>query len=65
MAALELKLKSEKSKELAGNTTVQIPGGKNLIIETTPGGVEIMNIPIPTGKSWNTRIQVNVSEIDA
>lgn len=39
--------------------------GKNLKIETSPGGEELLNETCPAGKAWSVRIIVEIEETDA
>lgn len=52
-------------KEYSGATKFTIAAGKNLIIETTPSGAEILNTQVPTGKQWNVYLYVCAMETDA
>ena len=49
---------------LAGHQVITIPAGKVLRIETTPGGVEILDVTIPAGKSWTATIRLDIVETD-
>lgn len=50
---------------LQGNGAVQIAAGKRLRIETTPDGEELLDVPVPSGKTWAIRVHVYVDESDA
>ena len=43
-----------------------VPPGKRLKIETSPGGEEILDAAVPAGKKWiNVTICVSGDEVDA
>jgi hypothetical protein len=44
---------------------VSIPVGKSLVVETTPGGEEILKMTCPSGKVWTARVIVEITETDA
>lgn len=44
---------------------VGIAAGQSLIIETSPGGSEVLDVECPTGKAWSARIIVEITETDA
>lgn len=46
----------------SGTAVLEIPAGKNLKIETTPEGEEILNVTVPTGKKWTVNISVSITE---
>jgi len=39
-----------------------VSGGKHLKIETTPGGEEILNEKVPSGKKWIVTISLAIVE---
>ncbi len=43
---------------------VDVPAGKSVKIETTPGGIEILNVVVPAGKRWEVSFGVDVREFD-
>ena len=44
----------------------EVPAGKRYKIETSPRGVDILDIgPVPTGKVWVIRQQISITEEDA
>jgi len=45
-----------------GSTSVSLAAGKNLKIETSPDGEELLNTNVPAGKSWLVSINVYVQE---
>lgn len=60
---MELVDTSQPAKTLrTGRETVVIPGGKNLKIETTPDGQEILNVAIPEGKTWTVQFNIEIFE---
>lgn len=60
---MELVNTSQPAKtQLTGRETVVIPGGKSLKIETTPDGQEILNAPVPTGKTWTVQFNIEIVE---
>ncbi len=42
-----------------------IAPGQSLRIETSPDGVEILNVQCPAGKAWRARVIVEITETDA
>lgn len=60
---MELVDTSQPEKTLrTGRETVVIPGGKNLKIETTPDGEEILNVTVPEGKTWSVQFSLEITE---
>ena len=51
-----------KSGEVDG---YEIPAGRALKIETSPGGDDLLNVTCPAGKVWNAHIRVELTESDA
>ncbi len=45
-------------------TGVVVAAGKSIVIETTPGGLDICNETVPAGKVWTVSIGVNIVETD-
>ncbi len=43
---------------------VIVSAGQTIKIETTPGGVEILNVVVPAGKQWSLNVSVDVRETD-
>jgi len=50
---------------MSGGETFEVTAGKSLKIETSPGGIEILDSQVPRGKTWAVSISVQVSETDA
>lgn len=49
-----------------GSSSFSAVFGKRLKIELSPGGPEILNIAVPSGKKWqNGRIELYFEEVDA
>ena len=48
----------------SGSTSFNIIAGKSLIMETTPNGIDILDIEVPSGKQWKVSISVHVTETD-
>ena len=48
----------------AGSGDFVIATGKTLSIETSPDGVELLNITVPDGKTWTAHVDVTIVEID-
>ena len=48
-----------------GNDTVTVAAGKSLKVETSPGGEELLDEEVPTGKSWDVTVSVYIVETDA
>ena len=47
-----------------GTDTFAMVAGKSLRIETTPGGVEVLDEECPPGKAWAVRVIVEITETD-
>ena len=45
-----------------GQGMVVVPAGKRLVIESTPGGEEVLDAEVPAGKSWEVHISVHINE---
>lgn len=45
-----------------GRDTVVIPAGQRLIIETSPGGSEILDEVVPVGKQWEVIFNIDIIE---
>ncbi len=51
-------------QKVGSEPKVNVPAGKSVKIETTPGGVEILNVVVPAGKRWEVSFGVDVREFD-
>lgn len=50
----------------SGSGSFSAVSGKTLKIELTPGGPELLTIPVPAGKKWqNGKIDLYFEEVDA
>lgn len=45
--------------------SLTLAAGERLMIETSPGGEEYLNIVAPPGKAWNIRVSVSITETEA
>lgn len=51
--------------QLSGSDSgIVVPAGQRLIIETSPGGSEILDVEVPAGKQWILNIGVDIRETD-
>ncbi len=50
------------TKLTAEDGNITVVAGQSLKIETTPGGVELLNDVCPTGKTWKVAISVSIDE---
>ena len=48
-----------------GDDNFQVTAGKSLKIETSPSGMEILNVIVPEGKVWRVTAYVSIVETDA
>jgi len=48
-----------------GEQVFMASAGQFLKIETSPGGVEILNYECPAGKAWTVHVTVSISETNA
>jgi len=52
--------------QLSGHQTgIEVAAGQSLVIETSPGGGEVLDVECPTGKVWSVRVIVEITETDA
>ena len=49
----------------AGHETVALAAGTSMKIETSPNGVEILDVECPAGKAWSVKLDVTITETDA
>jgi len=47
-----------------GDGTFNIPGEQSLIIETSPGGLDVLDEEVPSGKRWIVTIRLSITEQD-
>ena len=40
-----------------------VAAGQTLVIETSPGGVEVLSAECPAGKTWRVSISVSIDEV--
>ena len=45
-----------------GQDTFTVSAGKSLRVETSPDGVEYLNLECPEGKSWKVMVYVSIEE---
>ena len=43
---------------------IVVSAGQQLIIETSPGGTEVLDATVPAGTQWTVTISVDVRETD-
>ena len=48
----------------SGSGEVVVDSGKHLKIETTPGGLDILDVVVPEGKTWKVRIDISIEETE-
>lgn len=58
----ELPARTKKSGEESGIT---LAAGESLVVETTPGGSEILEATVPAGKEWRATVSVSIDETDS
>ena len=44
--------------------SINVTSGKNLKIETSPSGEDILNVEVPAGKNWDIEIWLQIVEND-
>jgi len=60
---MELVDRSQPAKNLlTGRHKITIPAGKSLKIETSPDGEDILNAEVPTGKTWDVILIIEIVE---
>lgn len=47
---------------LNGTATFIVEAGKRFVIETSPGGKEILDQLVPAGKVWTVTLQIAITE---
>jgi len=52
-------------KTYTGRGVYSATTGKSLKIETSPGGEDILDVEVPTGKVWEISISLSITESDA
>jgi len=58
---MELK---DRTEYIYGDAGFDLSAGKNLKIETSPAGSELLNVTVPVGKTWTVVIDVRIIETD-
>ncbi len=54
------------NRQLHGAEIVSgVAAGKSFTVETSPGGLEILNETIPEGKVWEIRVDIHIIETNA
>ena len=48
----------------SGSGELEVSGGKHLKIETTPSGLDILDVVVPEGKTWKVRIDISIEETE-
>jgi len=48
-----------------GLAQLDVAAGKSLKIETSPQGVEVLDVEVPAGKAWHVELSVIITETDA
>ena len=51
--------------QLRGEATFTAAAGKNVKIETSPVGEDILDVTVPVGKLWTITVGIDVRETDA
>ncbi|KKL60797.1 hypothetical protein LCGC14_2201750 [marine sediment metagenome] len=51
-----------RTKLTGEDTTIVILSGGSIKVETSPGGIEVLNATCPTGKTWKVAISVSIDE---
>lgn len=54
-----------KSIKSGAEEGTPIAAGQRLVIETSPGGGEILDVECPAGKAWTARVIVEITETTA
>lgn len=50
--------------EYSGSTVLNMNSGKSLKIETSPRGIEILDMQVPLGKQWKVLLKLHITETD-
>jgi hypothetical protein len=56
---------SKATRQLTGSQLVEVTAGQSFAVETSPGGVELLNEECPAGKVWSVTTTVVINETDA
>lgn len=56
---------TKRNRQLVGTDVVQVEERQSLVIETSPGGKEILDEEVPAGKVWEAKVWVEITEHDA
>ena len=46
-------------------SAIAVAAGESLKIETTPGGIEVLDAECPAGKQWSVSVNVTITESNA
>ena len=61
--AIELRTEALPARTTkSGNDTFTVAAGKCLIVETSPQGVEFLDVEVPAGKTWTVTVNVYIQE---
>lgn len=49
----------------SGHDTVAVVAGQRFVVESSPGGADVLDVTCPAGKAWSVRVIVEITETDA
>jgi len=55
----------DASVSYVGNQKFSVPFGKSLVMETSPEGIDVLNVGPAEGKQWQVTVTVRVVETNA
>ena len=62
---MELKDISVEARNVrAGSQSFDVTAGQTLKMETSPQGIDVLNLDVPAGKKWRVEINVQITESD-
>lgn len=61
MAKIVLTVKP-KNKYMAGSNEFTATAGQNVVIETSPGGEDILDETVPEGHEWACKVWIEITE---
>jgi len=53
---------STDNPKLIYHGTLEVPSGKTIRFETSPNGVEIIDVDVPEGKTYNLQVHVVITQ---
>jgi len=48
----------------SGSGNVEATAGQHFKIETTPNGVDVLDVVVPQGKTWKVKMDISIEETE-